>query len=153
MSTQKTSAAAVVWGTNIGVVYTPSGGSEFDSTNDGKVQSNTYTREADEQEIRDADGEVVNLTIYNKRSTLDIEVIPVGDTLATAKTANVSPDYGQLVTISDPNSAHTQIVGLHSGKYICVGSTQTSSNTGEVRISMSLRQYSTDISSDAATGA
>lgn len=144
MSTQK-ATKAVVWGNNIGIVYTPtSGGSEFDSATDGLPQSSTFTREADEQEIRDYEGEVVNLTIYNKRNTLEIEVIPVGTTLANARTANVCPDYGDLVTISDNDGGHTQLdasATSNTGKYICVGSSQASTNTGETRINMSLRVY------------
>ena len=147
MSTQKTASKAVVWGNNIGVAYT-------DMTKTENLnQSTSYTREADEQEIRDADGEVVNLTIYNARNTIDIEVIPIGDTLATAKANNVSPTYGELVYITDESSGgHSQVPGAatHTTKYICVGATQTSTNTSEVRISMSLRQYvANDLSSDA----
>lgn len=147
MSTQKTASKAVVWGNNIGVAYT-------DMTKTENLnQSTTYTREADEQEIRDADGEVVNLTIYNARNTIDIEVIPIGATLVAAKANNVSPAYGEQVVITDESSGgHTQVPGAHSGYYICVGATQTSTNTGEVRISMSLRAYSTDISANATTG-
>lgn len=144
MSTQKTASKAVVWGNNIGVAYTDM--TKLENLN----QSTTYNREADEQEIRDADGEVVNLTIYNARDVIDIEVIPIGATLAAAKANNVSPTYGELVTVTDESSGgHGQVPGANGGNYICVGASQTSTNTGEVRISMSLRAYSTDISSNA----
>ena len=137
MSTQKAANKAVVWGNNIGVAYT--GMTASDNLN----QSASYTREADEQEIRDANGDVVNLTIYNERSTLELEVIPIGTTLALAQSKNVSPAYGELVTVTDTSTSngHSQVVGDNSGNYICVGATQTSTNTGEVRISMSLRNY------------
>ena len=136
MSTQKAANKAVVWGNNIGVAYT--GMTASDNLN----QSASYTREADEQEIRDANGDVVNLTIYNERSTLELEVIPIGTTLELAKSANVSPAYGDQVVVTDTSSGgHSQVAGYKSGNYICVGATQTSTNTGEVRISMSLRAY------------
>jgi hypothetical protein len=137
MSTQLSNASAkkaVVWGNNIGVAYTGHAATA------NMPQTATFTQDGDEQEIRDATGEVQTFVYYNNRETLDIEVIPVGTSLANAKTANISPAKGDLVTITDPDSAHTE---LPSTYWICISSTQTNSNTAEVRISMSLRKYGT----------
>jgi hypothetical protein len=56
----------VVWGTNIGVAYTT--GSI--GTDDNLPQSSSFTKDGDEAEIRDAEGEVQTFVCYNKRETL-----------------------------------------------------------------------------------
>lgn len=137
MSTQlsnNSAKKAVVWGNNIGVAYTGHAATA------NMPQTATFTQDGDEQEIRDYQGEVQTFVYYNNRETLDIEVIPVGDSLANAKAANISPAKGELVTITDPDSEHTELPSLY---WICISSTQTNSNTSEVRISMSLRKYGT----------
>jgi hypothetical protein len=126
----------VVWGTNIGVAYTT--GSI--GTADNLPQSSSFTKDGDEAEIRDAEGEVQTFVCYNKRETLDIEVVPVGLLAASAGVNNVCPAKGELVTISDLSGTtnHTELV---STSWICINASQSASNTSEVRISMSLRKY------------
>jgi hypothetical protein len=126
----------VVWGTNIGVAYTT--GSI--GTADNLPQSSSFTKDGDEAEIRDAEGEVQTFVCYNKRETLDIEVVPVGLLAASAGLNNVCPAKGELVTISDLSGTtnHTELV---STSWICINASQSASNTSEVRISMSLRKY------------
>jgi len=126
----------VVWGTNIGVAYTT--GSI--GTADNLPQSSSFTKDGDEAEIRDAEGEVQTFVCYNKRQTLDIEVVPVGLLAASAGANNVCPAKGELVTISDLSGTtnHTELI---STSWICINASQSASNTSEVRISMSLRKY------------
>ena len=150
MSTQVTTssnAKVVCWGNEIGVAYTSD--SVAIAAADSLPQTATFTRDGDEQEIRDNDGEVITFVTYNLRETLDIEVIPVGDSAANAAANNIAPAKGTLVTITDTSSGdNTRIAGGTSGnekKYICISSTQTNSNTSEVRISMSLRRYAADV--------
>ena len=126
----------VVWGTNIGVAYTT--GSI--GTDDNLPQSSSFTKDGDEAEIRDAEGEVQTFVCYNKRETLDIEVVPVGPLAASAGLNNVCPAKGELVTISDL-SGTTNHAELESTSWICINASQSASNTSEVRISMSLRKY------------
>jgi hypothetical protein len=126
----------VVWGTNIGVAYTT--GSI--GTDDNLPQSSSFTKDGDEAEIRDAEGEVQTFVCYNKRETLDIEVVPVGPLAASAGANNVCPAKGELVTISDL-SGTTNHTELASTSWICINASQAASNTSEVRISMSLRKY------------
>ena len=126
----------VVWGTNIGVAYTTGG----IGTADNLPQSSSFTKDGDEAEIRDAEGEVQTFVCYNKRETLDIEVVPVGLLAASAGLNNVCPAKGELVTISDL-SGTTNHTELMSTSWICINASQSASNTSEVRISMSLRKY------------
>ena len=126
----------VVWGTNIGVAYTTGG----IGTADNLPQSSSFTKDGDEAEIRDAEGEVQTFVCYNKRETLDIEVVPVGLLAASAGLNNVCPAKGELVTISDLSGTtnHTELI---STSWICINASQSASNTSEARISMSLRKY------------
>jgi hypothetical protein len=124
----------VVWGNNIGVAYT----SESVTADDNMPQTTSFTKDGDEAEIRDAEGEVQTFVCYNKRQTLDIEVIPTGGTVAAAKGNNLCPAKGSLVTVTDLSSGgHSELADT----WICINASQSGSNTSEVRISMSLRQY------------
>jgi hypothetical protein len=128
----------VVWGSQVGVQYTT--GTIVPA--DNLAQSASFTKDGDEAEIRDAEGEVQTFVCYNKRETLDIEVIPVGTTAANAGANNVCPTKGEIVTITDLTSGsegnHSE---LASTSWICINASQSASNTSEVRISMSLRKY------------
>ena len=126
----------VVWGTNIGVAYTTGSIGIADNL----PQSSSFTKDGDEAEIRNAEGEVQTFVCYNKRETLDIEVVPVGPLAASAGLNNVCPAKGELVTISDL-SGTTNHTELESTSWICINASQSASNTSEVRISMSLRKY------------
>ena len=133
----------VVWGTNIGVAYTTGG----IGTADNLPQSSSFTKDGDEAEIRDAEGEVQTFVCYNKRQTLDIEVIPTGGTVAAAKGNNLCPAKGSLVTVTDLSSGgHSELVDT----WICINASQSGSNTSEVRISMSLRQYAAAVATATA---
>ena len=95
MSTQVTTssnAKVVCWGNEIGVAYTSD--SVAIAAADSLPQTATFTRDGDEQEIRDNDGEVITFVTYNLRETLDIEVIPVGDSAANAGPNNIAPIKG-----------------------------------------------------------
>lgn len=137
LTTSATTGSAVVWGNNVGISY--STGSIVDG--DNLPQSSTYTKDGDEQEIRDAIGEVQTFVTYNKRETCDIEVIPIGGTIAAAEANNVCPAKGETVTISNSDGSHSEL----AGDWICITSTQTASNTAETRISMSLRRYAAGV--------
>jgi hypothetical protein len=137
MADQLTNSKVVVWGNNIGVAYTDMTSSE------NLPQTSTFGRDGDEAEIRDAEGEVQTHITYNKTETLEIEVIPIGTTLANAKANNVCPTKGELITVTDTGSAHTD---LASAYWICLNATQTASNTSEVRISISMKKYDRNLS-------
>jgi hypothetical protein len=132
MSSQLTNSKVVVWGNNIGVVYTNVSAAE------NLPQSSTFGRDGDEAEIRDSDGEVQTHITYNKTETLEIEIIPIGSTLAFAKANNVCPTKGELITITDTGSAHTDLASTY---WICLNASQSASNTSEVRISVSMKKY------------
>ena len=132
MSSQLTNSKVVVWGNNIGVAYTDV------SAVENLPQSSTFGRDGDEAEIRDSDGEVQTHITYNKTETLEIEIIPIGSTLAFAKANNVCPTKGEMITITDAGSAHTD---LASEYWICLNASQSASNTSEVRISVSMKKY------------
>lgn len=108
-----------------------------------QMQSLQFSREADETEVRNNRGAVVTKIFYNNRRAITIEVVVTGATIAEAKTNNVAPAVGAIVTLADSATTDddAQLAGLHSGKFICMRSSKAMSPTSEVRLSMDLVQY------------
>lgn len=124
----------VVWG--IGVTgLTGSGISTF------VPQSLQFSAEADEAEIRNGKGQVVTDIFYNQRHTITIEVIPTGATIAAARTSNVLPAPGAIITVVESSAEDAELTGTNSAKYIFVRGSKSKSNTGATSISMELKQY------------
>jgi hypothetical protein len=124
----------VVWG--IGVTgLTGSGISTF------APQSLQFSAESDEAETRNGKGQVVTDVFYNQRHTVTIEVIPTGSTIAAARTNNVIPAPGTIITIVESSAEDAELTGTNSAKYICVRASKSKSNTGATSISMELKQY------------
>lgn len=122
----------VVWGLATGMSGTGvTGGFE--------PQSLQFQAESDEATVRNGKGQEVVDIFYNQRQTITIEVVPTGSTVANARTANVVPLPGAIVTITDTED--TELAGTNSGKYICVRASKAKSNTGETRITMELKQW------------
>lgn len=122
----------VVWGIATGMSGTG-------VTTSFESQSLQFSAEADEAEIRNGKGQVVVDIFYNQRQTITIEVIPTGATIAAARTANILPAPGAIVTVTDTED--TELAGTNAGKYICVRASKSKSNTGATSISMELKQY------------
>lgn len=133
----------VVWGNKIGVSY--STGSIAAADNIPKTSS--FTKDGDEAELRNTEGEVVTWIGYNKFETLDIEVVPIGIDLTAAGAANICPEKGEKVTITDLTSGtsaeHSE---LASTDWICMSASQSSSDTDMTKISMSLKKYTLSLS-------
>lgn len=133
----------VVWGNKIGVAYT----SGSVAAGDNIPKTSSFTKDGDEAELRNTEGEVVTWIGYNKFETLDIEVVPVGDDLTAAGAANICPEKGEKVTITDLTSAtsaeHSE---LASTDWICMSASQSSSDTDMTKISMSLKKYTLPLS-------
>ena len=133
----------VVWGNKIGVAYT----SGTVTADDNIPKTSSFTKDGDEAELRNTEGEVVTWIGYNKFETLDIEVVPVGTTLTLAGSANICPEKGEKVTITDLTSAtsaeHSE---LASTDWICMSASQSSSDTDMTKISMSLKKYTLSLS-------
>ena len=138
-----TTKRLVVWGAKIGVACTT--GSV--GVGDNLPKTASFTKNGDEAEIRNTEGEVVTHITYNKFDTLDIEVIPVGTTLTLAGEANICPEKGEIVTVTDLTSGtsaeHSE---LASASWICLSASQSSSDVSETRISMSLKKYALALS-------
>jgi hypothetical protein len=107
----------VVWGNNIGVAYT----SESLTAADNLPQSTSFTKDGDEAEIRDAEGEVQTFVCYNKRETLDIEVVPVGLHVQAAGKQSMPSKRGTCHNPDlswRPHRAYKHVLDLHKRKPI-----------------------------------
>ena len=73
------------------------------------VRTYNYSKEADTKEVRNASGDVVNMTYYNARERISLDLIVNGTTLAAALTSfNVLPVVGATVDITS-TSGDSQI--------------------------------------------
>lgn len=112
------------------------------------VQSVNFGVEAENVETKNAVGDTKSITYYNHKQTLTIEVVPSAATIADARTANILPLPGALVTVAD--TVDTEVSGVHSGKYIFVSGSKNKSNVGVTTLTMNLMQFvETDLSTSA----
>lgn len=105
-------------------------------------QSINFNREADEATVRNARGQTVTEIWFDHRSVVTIEVVVASTTIALAKAANVTPTNGTVITLADSASPDDdpELCATHSGKFVCVSASKTSSNSQETRISLTIRQ-------------
>jgi hypothetical protein len=136
MAETQLGTVGVVWGI-------PSGLTMTGVLTSFQPQSLNLSREADTAEVRNARGQTVTRVFYNKRRSISIEVVVTGTSIAAAKTNNVAPAPGTIVTIADTATPDddSQIAELHSGKYVCERASKSMSTTSEVRLSMDLTQH------------
>lgn len=122
---------AVVWGLATGATGTGMG--TF------IAQSADFAVEGELIEIRNIAGEVVGQVHYNPKQTLTMEVIPTGATKAAAKSANVLPLPGTVITVADTDD--TEVSGTNAGKYIFLKGSKKKSNTDVTKLTFDLMQY------------
>ena len=107
----------------------------------GTVQSVDFTEESDEKAIKGADGATVCLVFSDQRQTCTIEVIPSSITSkALAKAANVLPDVGDTITLTDADDA--EVAGT---TWIFLGGSKRKSVDDNAVITMNLRKYPSDL--------
>ena len=109
-------------------------------TGTGTVQSVDFTEESDEKAIKGADGATVCLVFSDQRQTCTIEIIPSSSTKALAKAANVLPDIGATITLTDTEDA--EVAGT---TWIFLGGSKRKSVDDNAVITMNLRKYPTDL--------
>ena len=122
---------AVVWGLSTGATATGMG--TF------LAQSADFSVDGEMVEVRNSSGEVVGQVHYNPKQSLTMEVIPTGTAIADAKSANILPLPGTVVTVTDTND--TEVAGTNSGKYIFIKGSKRKSNTDVVKLTFELMQY------------
>ena len=126
---------AVVWGIDL----TASGGWASGVI----VSDHEYSLESAQKEIMNAVGDTVGVVFSNVKKALSITLIPAhASSQTTARTNNVLPDIGTIVTITSTYAP--DIDALHSvdaSKYIFIGGSKTASQESEQRMTFNLVQY------------
>ena len=121
-----TKGTAIIWGvssTNLtGFTAAVSGGYTVTGEDLGK--------EADKEEIRDGDGEIKSVYIYNGRKTLSLKCYPSG---ASADATSL-PGVGDIVTVTSGDSDV-------SGNWICDSASKARKQDGIVEFDISLINY------------
>ncbi|MBR1607995.1 MAG: hypothetical protein IJ678_00090 [Kiritimatiellae bacterium] len=101
-------ASNVIWGA----------GDKFSAY--GFLQSLNTQGDGSVSELKNEDGQIVGLTVYDKKNTLTAEI--------TMKASTTPPEFGEIVTIDQK-------------KYICRGVTKTAENENYVKLSLTLESY------------
>ena len=134
---------ACFWGVN-GITYTGFGAIA------GQTQSANLSVQSDMKEIRDADGDIKAMVYYNHNRTLDLEIIPTGDSQANAKVCSnnhILPSGTKLTVVSDGDEMDSATGGGSAVEYLVQNSSLSRSNDSEARITVSL--YRNDVNSVA----
>lgn len=121
----------VVWGLASGATGTGMGTFE--------PQSGTFDAESDEVEIKSKKGSTLTDIYYNFRHRYRLEVIPTGATIALARAANILPQPGAIITVTDTED--TEVSGTNSGKYILERASKAKSNTDASKLTFELKQW------------
>lgn len=131
---------AIVWGINGTMAYTGM------ATTANEPQSVDYTETYEEHESKSKAGETVGLYLFNKKEDLTIDFYPCDPSVtATAEAAIVLPAIGAKVTIAAMKGAV-----LNDSIWIYKGGGKISEGFDhEVKMTLPLRQYSSDISTAA----
>lgn len=134
------SPLATVWGLG-----------DLDATGTGigtfEPQSGSFGKEADSKSLMDANGDTFIKVFKNQKKTLSLTVIPTGATLALAKSANILPSPGTIVTVTSTDDA--EIDSDHGGRYILESASKSLSNNNEVTLTFELEQPTTnDVAQD-----
>lgn len=131
MAESQVGVKAVVWGLTTSATATGMG--TF------TTQSATFTAESEKVEVKNNLGQTVTAIFFNQTQLLTLEVVPSADTVANARTANILPAPGAIVTVTDAND--TELTGTNSGKYVFIRGTKNKSNTAETRLTFELIQW------------
>lgn len=106
------------------------------------AQSTEFQVDSEVAQLKDNRGATVAEIYYDPKHTLTMEVVPTDSTITNAKAANILPDPGAIVTVTDADD--TEIAGGSAGnevKYIFVSGRKQSSNTDFVKLTFNLRRY------------
>lgn len=134
---------AVVWGIYTGISYSAiSGITSFSATATLEIQSTTFSNEADKKEVRNSKGQVVTEIFHNFRRTFSIEVIPTGASKALALAADILPNAGDVITITEVGTyPDAEQAATNGGKYVCDRASKQHSNTDEHKMTFEMHQY------------
>lgn len=102
------------------------------------LQSGDVSRGADEEQVKDGGGNLVNRSFYNPHKKASLEYVVTGASIAASRTNSVAPTPGSIVNIS----ACADLPDLVDTHWIVVGEPKISgSNTTAKRISLSLESH------------
>jgi hypothetical protein len=99
------------------------------------LQSSDYSKSADEEQVRDGEGALVNRTFYNPGEKASLEYVPKGSTKANAISNTTIPDVGTLVVIT----ACENLPALVKTNWVVVGEpkiTKGSNNAAKITLAL-----------------
>lgn len=129
MSTQK--GVGVVWG----IVSAISG----DGIGTGVIQSVEYEKTANMEAIVGADGIVVSEVYSGPQEKLNVVIVPSGATMAAAKTANIIPEIGGIITVATGAVGDAGEIQMQ-GAYTCDSAKKSRTMNGVATITVSMHR-------------
>lgn len=102
-------------------------------------QSGDFKKESKSAELQNGTGQTINKTFYDFKQTYTLNVVPTATTEALALAANICPDPGTIVTVTDADDP--QVDSTNAGKYLCVSSSKKKGNTSANDLTFELEQW------------
>ncbi len=102
-------------------------------------QSGDFKKDAKSVETPDGAGQSINITFYDKTQTFTLTVVPTATTITLAKAANILPDPGTIVTVTDADDP--EVDTANAGKYVCMASSKKKGNTSANELTFELKQW------------
>lgn len=127
----------------VGVVWSLATGASATGMGTFITQSVDFGISATETEIKGLDGATKSLILSDPREDVTIEVVPSSTTLALAKAANILPDPGADVIVTDTDDAEIagSGTGNGTGTYIFLAGRKNKTTDGVTRLTFTLRRY------------
>lgn len=101
------------------------------------LQNVDHTKQADVEEIRDADGDVNSRVFYNANEQATLEVVVTGTNLAASLTNTTLQAAGTIISITACTSAQD----LVQTNWVVESSRLSGSNTNAKRVTLELRRH------------
>ena len=129
---------ATTLGTPVNFGFTGTNGITIPGISGTLLQSADLTNQADVEEVRDADGDVVSRSFYNQNNDASLEYVVTGTTLADSITNTALQTPGTIIVIT----ACTSMPELIATNWVVEpGVKVTGIHTSFKRITLSLKKY------------
>jgi hypothetical protein len=122
---------AVIWAVSSSIAVVATGGEK-------RITGQTVGREADTVEHRGANGDVVGVTTFNQRETLELTLYPSGTSILLAKGENILPLPGAVLTVIDADD-----LDIGGKAYYVVSSSKVKGLEDKCVMTVSLARWST----------
>jgi hypothetical protein len=127
------SGVGVVWGLGSSLTATGTGIGTF------LPQGADFEVDSEEATVQDYKGETKVEIFFDEKNMLRLEVVPSGSTIALARSANILPSPGAVVTVVD--TIDTEIAGSSATAYLFISGSKRKSNKDVTKLNFVLKRF------------